>query len=238
MRKPFLRATALLSAALFVTAPALAKNDDAKKAAHARKVMHEFADCVVDYHADIAREFALKSTNEWMPEEKFEKLAGGKCLGFRGGRLRMPTEHYRGALADRLIREDFAAGFDLAPANIAPLIWAEPQLRTSDPKTGKGLSAEKAQAAERLYNLDLAYNYILRVGECVVRAEPRGARAVLDAPVDSAGELAAIKALTPSVAGCVQQGQTLSLNRTNLRSSLAISYYRLASAQRGSGAIN
>lgn len=210
-----------------------------RDARFARKVMQEFAQCVVDRHDDLALRFVLVDADQWVPEEEFKKLAGGKCLGFRGGRLKMARAYYRGALADELIRDELSKDFTLTPAGLAPLNWREPeQPPQTDRKTGKALTPEKAKDFADRYNIALAEHYVAQLGECVVRTDAAGARKVFDTALDSAEEIAALKALSPSVSGCVPEGQTLTFNRTNLRYALAVGYYRLADAQRATGATN
>ena len=219
-------------------APAVANSKwEAKQAALAGKIMHEFAACVVESHPDLAREFVMMSPHQWVPQEKYEKLAGGKCLGFRGGKLQMQREYYRGALANRLITEDLNSEFKLEPSGIAALTWEAPNLPSKiNTKTGKPLEQAQLAKLESSYNLALGIHYVAQLGECIVRAAPVGARNVVDASVDSPAEMEALKVMNATIAGCVVSGQTLKFNRTNLRNAIAISYYRLAKAQLGTGA--
>lgn len=216
-----------------------ADSQKSKDARFARKVMQEFAQCVVNSQGSLARKFVLMDADQWVPEEEYKKLAGGKCLGLRGGRLKMARAYYRGALADDLIQRELAKDFTLTPAALAPLYWREPgQPPQTDRKTGRALTSEKAKEFAGRYNIALAEHYVAQLGECVVRSDAAGARKVFDTALDSAEEIVALKALSPAVSGCLPEGQTLSFNRTNLRYALAVGYYRLADAQRATGATN
>lgn len=199
----------------------------------ARKILGDFAKCAVKKHPGIAREFVLMNANEWLAGDKFAKIAGGNCLGYHQGQLTIPREYYRGALADRLVAVDFETGFVLKPDALAPLSWSEPTLPADTAKTASSASEALQLTA---YNLALANYQIAKLSECIVRADPAGSAEVLKAAVDSQQELAALKSMNMIIAGCVASGQTISFNRTNLRNALAITYYRLASAQDGKGA--
>lgn len=69
-------------------------------------------------------------------------------------------------------------------------------------------------------------------GECVVRTDPANAHKMLVADAGSLQESAAIQALRPALAHCIDQGGDLSLAVKDLRNSLALNYYRLARAPR------
>lgn len=213
--------------------PAYAKGEwKAKQAAYSRKVMQEFAQCVVERYPAIAREFVIMSPYERVEKQKYEKLTSGKCLGLRSGILKMPSVYYQGALANQLVIEELGNGFVLEPANIGPLTWPKPIPPTKvDAKSGKPLPEATIIALQKGYNLSLGFHYIALLGECIVRNDPVGSRAVINAKVDSAEEITSLKAMSATIAGCVATGQTIKFNRTNLRNSLALSYYQLGQAQ-------
>ena len=73
------------------------------------------------------------------------------------------------------------------------------------------------------------------IANCVVRTSPAAARAVLDTPVTSAEEGAALDALRPTIATCLQGADEAQFNRPGLRALIALSLYhaaRLHTAQR------
>jgi hypothetical protein len=229
--------------ALIVCTPAtsvIAKSPkvEAREAAYGRRILREFAACVVDSHRNLARQFALMRSNDRLNDTDFQKLASGRCLGFRGGILKMHPEYFRGALANRLVIVDLSGEPPLIPDNIPPLEWDQPL-----PPTDAVFASDKPvpnfdeAKQKQKYDLALAFTLTAQLGECVVRKDAAASRIVLETAVDSPDELAKLKEMNVTIAKCVASGQTLSFNRTNLRNSIAISYYRLANAQRNSGAL-
>ena len=63
---------------------------------------------------------------------------------------------------------------------------------------------------------------------CVVRRSPTEARAVLHAAPTSPEEAAALGALRPAIAACLDGADEAQFNRTGLRSLVALALYRLA----------
>ena len=66
---------------------------------------------------------------------------------------------------------------------------------------------------------------------CVVRHSPAAVRAVLDTGPASAEEAAALQALRPAIAGCLQGADEARFNRLGLRSLVALALYRLAESR-------
>jgi hypothetical protein len=81
----------------------------------------------------------------------------------------------------------------------------------------------------------VAYAFLSHYGECIVRADTAGAKALLLATPDSADEAARFAALGPSLSRCLPEGTTLRFGKVTLRGSVAINYYRLAYAARAMG---
>lgn len=206
----------------------------AKESADSRKVMREFAECVVDRNPDVAREFVL-AVGKFLEAKKFQKLVDGKCLGFRGGKLWMSDSNYRGALADELVDTDFGTSFVLSVSNIPPLAWVEPTAPSLTDKTGKPLTAKGKELAKNLYDRSVIEYYFSQLGECIVRLDPEGSKALLVTKTESPEEAAIFTAISSSIVNCVKQGETIKLRRADLRNAMAVSYYRLASAQNGAG---
>ena len=66
---------------------------------------------------------------------------------------------------------------------------------------------------------------------CVVRRAPAEARAVLDTPVTSADEAAALDSLRPAIAACLDGADEARLNRPGLRSLVALAFYHLSATR-------
>jgi len=130
----------------------------------------------------------------------------------------------RGALAEELVRHDLGQWPQLNPAGLAPLRWVVP----TAVKAGPGAEKLSPAALQKMLAIFAREARVGRLGECVVRASPQGAAAVLSTRMDSAAEVGALRALTPTIGTCVKAGETSDFNGTNLRYAMATSYYRLA----------
>lgn len=185
----------------------------------AQKIMRQYAQCNARYGHDAVRNFLLTPAGARLSDEEYRRVSNPECLGMMHGQLRMPRLQYKGALAEALINRDFpqmrATDFSAVPR----LDWTMKDTRGSD----------ATAAAEERYQQLLADQYIGRVGECIVRGNPVGAISVLKS-ADAASETQAWTVLTPQIASCVKNGETVTFGRADLRSAMAVSYYRLASA--------
>ena len=222
-------ATATL-AALVLDTRAAARS----KGAEARLVMKRFAACTVHREPEIARRFVLSRLDERLPERDFRKLVSSSCLREAGAfvaRLSMRSGLFRGALAEELVRAgkpDVATG-DLS--TVPPLAWGDPVAPANIDGEGRPIGAKARRELETSYRQAIGDVFVARLGECVVRADQAGSKAVLLSSLDSAQELAAMKLLSGVIASCVARGETLRFNRTTLRAGLALSYYRLVAAR-------
>ena len=113
----------------------------------------------------------------------------------------------RGGLFTALYRSEFAAAAE-------PLRETGPDLKAE--VTGLPADVAAAYVSSRSF------------AECVVRANPGEARALVLADPASAAEAAAAKALTPAIAGCLPAGQTLNLTKSTLVSLVAEMLFRLS----------
>lgn len=212
----------LMSAAAAAAAPAPSANWRTSSPEEARKILQSFASCAADAEPAIARRFVLLREGERLGEKEYQRLFDGRCLGFLGGQMRMRAWRSRAAIAEALIRRNPAAFRSVAILAAPPIDWASaPALL--DAKADPATVAREAE-------IILAETQMSALGECVVRADPSAAFDVVQSKIDSDQEMSKLRALAPKIAGCVQQGQTISFNRTNLRSAMALAYYRLAVA--------
>lgn len=86
---------------------------------------------------------------------------------------------------------------------------------------GAALARDKAQPAVGL-------NTSEAMGICVIRAQLMQSWALFASEPGSSDERLKMQGLVPAVGGCVQQGERLVLNITELRAALALGAYRLA----------
>jgi hypothetical protein len=63
---------------------------------------------------------------------------------------------------------------------------------------------------------------------CIVRADPQAARAVLDATPTTPEEGKAIGAIVPQLGSCMPQGETMTLNKSTVRTLVAVGFFLLS----------
>jgi hypothetical protein len=200
-------------AALLAVSPAVLAQEAAspQEQAAARRELTDFAACAAARQPEIATRYVL--SDERLPDAEWEKLIHPRCMPPGGGALKMNPFYFRGALAQELL-EDAAAPAVASFTGVAPLVFAEDQTQEQS----------------------VLQAYMLRLGECIDRRDPAAARAVFATRVDSPEERAALQTVAPSIAACVPAGEQVRMDRINLRTGMATSYYRLANASPAPGA--
>jgi hypothetical protein len=192
-----------------------------------RKVMAEFAGCVVRHKHDAAAKVVLDPAQALGSEEN-EGLFISDCMP-SGARMRAKAAQMRYGLAEALVLADVkAAPSDLslvAPLRHPPFV---------DRPMPAEVAADPARVAAWQAFAEMAQSYanLAPIGECVVRADPAGALALLKTDVASEAEKGAVAAIAAALPDCVKKGEQLSINRFNLRGTVAINLYRLARAPR------
>lgn len=238
-----LAALSLSVAAPAVAAPRLPLPDRAEGWSDAdystretRALTHAYARCVVKRQPARASEAIARNLDNRAILRDYPMLIRGECLSrqvHQPTRLQFGGDLYRYALAEALVIRELAAqpAPDLAP--VARLDHRGPG-EPPQPVDSKGrkLDGAKLEAALKPYRQDSAFAFLSRYGECVVRVDTAGARALLVSAPDSADESARFGALRPALAHCLPEGETLRFGKTALRGSIAINYYRLALAAR------
>ena len=120
-------------------------------------------------------------------------------------RLSIPTDLYRGMIAEALIAARFVRATP-APVPLAK-IYVSPWVGVSG----------RAPAVEEM-------------GICVAATDPEGIKVVLASSPESSEELAALRALAPAMGSCLAANVKLTANRQSIRATLAEAlYHRLAS---------
>jgi len=207
---------ALLGAAAIL---ALCGADDGQPASEARKVMQNFAKCLVNrsgYRLHKALDIPVgdpKGVDTLSALSDSECLADSEKSSASGSsvELRFKPSLLRGSLYEIFFAQEFAAkpaltNFDgVGPVNY-PLVTTA----TSDEA--------------------IRYRIAISIGECAVRAQPVLARQLVLSDVESTGESAAIKAIVPFLGPCVPAGQTFKISKSVVRSLIAEPLYRLTKA--------
>jgi hypothetical protein len=209
------------------TGPTVVQRQVDASPAVSRAVMAEFAGCVVRRKHDLAAEVVL-DPGQRLGSEEGRGLFISDCMP-RGSQMQAKATQVRYGLAEALVVADVkAAPEDLS--RVAPL--------QHPPFVDRPMPAEVAADPERVARwqafaqAEQAYASLGPIGECVVRADPAGSLALLKTEAGSDAEKAAVGAIAAVLPGCVKKGEQLSINRFNLRGTLALNLYRLARAPR------
>lgn len=216
-----------------------------------RKALADYGKCIVKREPNKTRAFVLGGgfitrrerdenillSPECMPGEELVRAG----LAARGGtvsraRLRLPDVMIRWSIGQALFDRDQAALTTTDFSGVPALAYEEPFPVRKTTRDGKPIPAERVADQQRRFDEKAGDVALSRVGECVVRTDAAMARAALLTPMDTPQELAALQAVAPALSKCLPQGQTLGFDRMSLRGSLAVAYYRLASAVQPSGA--
>ncbi|MFL6862952.1 MAG: hypothetical protein ACJ8DZ_08120 [Allosphingosinicella sp.] len=231
------RARALAPVVVLAAAAAAGTASAKDRSADAREVMTRFVACSVKRQPELARRYVLHPEQPLSPGD-LQKLAPSDCLMRTNpfvAQLRMRGLLYRGAVADALIRREMTGPAPATLAAVPPLLWPAPEPPTGRDERGRPLNERDRKARAVGYELAVLDRYTAQLGECVVRADPSGAKAAIMPAMDTPDELAAMKAISPEIAACVPEGRTVKLNRTTMRAAIALSYYRLAAAAAAGG---
>ncbi len=229
----------MIAFALALAAAATGSREDADyDSKEVREVAARYGECIIKKRRAAAQQFVLKPD---MDEREYrgyaQRVTDVYCL-FAAAKpessieMKFPGDTMRYALADALVKREFQGAPLPSIKDAAPLA----QLRIDDavygPPPGKELTkAQLEELAEKRTKWQVVA-YAAGLGECVVRAEPNKSYELLMARLNSAEEGAAFQALGPALSQCVTAGQKIRLNKTLVRGTVALNYYRLAHAPR------
>lgn len=201
---------------------------DAKEA---RKITDRFAECAARRHLDRAQAFVLDPVS-YFKRADAQRLFDHLCLttfAMQRAILKAKRNHMRYAMAEALISIQYRNGLPADMHLAAPLnhaVWESPAPLPVDAKP------EEIEAWQRDEQGRLTGEYFSTLGECVVRAAPMQSYALVITKPATKAETAQFKALAPSVANCVKQGEQLNASKFALRGAIALNLYRLARAPR------
>jgi len=212
-------------------ATASEKKSDQKEIAANRRIMADFAHCVVDAQQKKATEVIVGNIDNSTILKRYGLLIDGDCLGKTAGsvKLTMGGDLFRYALADALFQKNLAKQAPLDFIQVPKLA----HISFGDKAAFEARLAKVTNKRKRdkiQYDFD-QYNgtvYLSRYGECVVRLKPVAAHNLLLTPVASLDEAQAIGPLRPALAECLIPGRTVSFNAAMIRGISAINYVRLA----------
>jgi hypothetical protein len=213
-----------------MTAIASEKSDQKETAAN-RKIMADFARCVVDTQLKRATEVIVANIDNSTIQKRYNSLIDGECLGKTAGsvKLTMGGDLFRYAIADAVFQKSFvkkvSIDFTHAPKLEHVSFGDKAAFESSMSKI-----KDKKKRARSQYSFD-QYNgvaYLSRFGECIVRLNPDASRDLLLTPVASLDEMTAITPLRPALAECLRPGSIVTFNAAMIRGVTAINYVRLA----------
>lgn len=228
----------LLALALMASShSALASPSDSEYSTkETRAVMHDYARCVVRRQPARASEAIAANLDNATLLRRYSMLMSPDCLANAaqdGAEMRFAGDLYRYALADALVNRELAGWTVPELAAVPRLVHRDPGEPPSQANAGgKPSGKRKYEAALAAYEKEATYAYLSHYGECVVRGNPAGAKALLLSGPDSLQETAAFDALRPVLGRCLVEGRTIRFGRVALRGSIAINFYRLAHAAR------
>lgn len=204
-----------------------------------RRVQAKFGACVVKKRHDAARRYLLEHATEKSADRERLKLisvlADGDCLveaskATSDVQMKLPGDTMRYALAEAMIRADFSQQRPASFVNVPRL--AQPELDETDYALKPRERPRPARLAELKKNRSegLITIFLASFGECVVRSSPAMSRALLDSVAGSIEESSQFSALSETLGSCIGVDGQFRLNKSNTRGSVAMNYYRLASA--------
>lgn len=205
-----------------------------------RKLIHAYGTCIVKKQPARASEAVLRNLGNSDLLRAYPQLIDGACLSQQAGRgvlARFKGDQYRYALAEGLVRRTSAEA--LAQLDAVPRLEHRDagEAPSKLDKKGRPLKPARYEAALLAHQQAEAYAYLSRYGECVVRSDPAGARALLFSDPLTSEENNRFSALRTALGTCLPEGATLQFGKLALRGTIAVNYYRLALAARGAGSL-
>lgn len=225
-------ATAAVILLAMSSPPAAWAAKDSRNTAKVRKLMFDYARCVVKSQRARASDAIVSNANNRTILDRYPKLISSECLGRTGGDVQMTFsgDLYRYALADALVNTDFATRGETSFADRLPLAHLPaPVSAELDAALAKTTSKRKQAELRENFGKQLGVSWLSRYGECVVRQAPVKARLWILTPPETAEETSRINDLRPAFAACMAEG-TMKFSKATMRGTTAINYYRLAMA--------
>lgn len=194
-----------------------------------RRLLAQYADCVVKRRPKVVARFALERSFD---QKLTEKVRISDCVprghGAIAMRMQRPLLHF--ALADALVRRDQSLWLgDLRTVPPLDHGTVEQEVRGIAGRWNKAqneqqLADQQARAAATIG--------LFRFGECVLRAAPSEATELLRSEVATDSERAAFRKLQAAFENCLEMGATVTFSHEAARGTLALNYLRLARAPR------
>jgi hypothetical protein len=225
-----------LAAAFSLAANSAAAADIAHSPDETRQLAYDFAKCVVRYHAAKAAEAVLSDAENATLKKRYDALLDGNCLTLYthdDSWMNFSGDLFHYALADALFSRELADSPVPDLSNAPPIEHRGlPDLPRPLPTNSSDGDKRQYEAALKVFDEAKVFRTVSIFGECVVRLDPAGAKALLLTRPTTAEEASRFEALGPALGQCLQKGETLAFGKAVLRGTIATNYYRLASAAR------
>jgi hypothetical protein len=231
--------TTLLGVAAFASAPLMAQpnfQDSTSRVrpqwidvhADIRKVLSDFGICTVRFDPKRSREIVLSSS--YLIDDYYSDLFSDFCIPMtdRTLALSMTPTVVRFALADAIFARELKGSDPRAVASVPPLPSSNSFANGQDSSRSHLNRDAQAKLANQVAR-DLRYFHF---GECVVRADPIGAKALLLTKIETDGEASAFVSLLPVLNQCQEGSTETSFDKADIRGVVAVNYVRLAYAAR------
>jgi hypothetical protein len=192
-----------------------------------------YADCVVKRHEKAAAEAILTDASDQDLTSKYPELVQSNCIPMKLGdyvQVRFTPTNMRNAIATALVRRELG---NLPPPALDDVPRLSHRVGRDSPELSSGkLGRHAAEAATIAFERRQLAAYLSRYGECVVRVDPAAAKVLLLADQFTSAEAAAWNGMSVALGTCLAEGRSLQFDKGSLRGSIAVNYYRLASAAR------
>jgi hypothetical protein len=203
-------------------------------------MVDKYGACVVRKAQRQASEAILRNVDNGTLMHEYPRLLDYSCMPAPAGlalQARFEGAQYRYALADALVRQELASVPPPVLDAVPPLDHRRPTEPSRFDKKGRSLSEKQYAKTMKDYMDDEIASAISAYGECVVRANPAAAHALLMSQPESPQENAQFAAMQTTFGICLDEGSTQTFSKTALRGTVAVSYYRLAKAAAGAAEV-
>jgi hypothetical protein len=228
---------------MLLVSPALGETTSRKNGPDLENV-RSYAACTVRNFHDRSQKLVLADVDNKTMERKFGDIYPSAALGYvanceelelRFRTVNIDPDAFRASVAEFLVTKDIGQSLLKDFLAVPPLTHLQVE---SDQSYQDRLSAAKSDkrraSIKKSRDLYVSRRWLSVYGECVVRKDATTTRDLLTAKPGSTDESSAILRIKPALGDCLLQGASLTFDRSTLRGTIAINYYRLAMSGRTS----
>lgn len=188
----------------------------------ARAAVDRYAACMVQKNGYRVRPLLDQPVGDRREGERWLAVLEARCIDEStvgdkyqdSAQMRFSPAIIRGAIFEALLAKDYAA--------------------ITKPESFEDVTVIRyAAQADQPSSREAAYALAMDIGECSVRKAPALSYALLESDVATKGEMAATKALLPTLGACTPAGVTMEFSLSVIRGMIAEPMYRLTKAKLG-----